>query len=43
MEVIDIEIELELHGDIMNPKDGRKSRYAPHCDVEVTSKENENC
>ena len=42
MEAIDIEFEDELYGVILKVKEGKRVGQVPLCDVEVTSKENEN-
>ncbi|MFQ5949923.1 MAG: calcium-binding protein [Nitrospiria bacterium] len=42
MEAIDIEIEDDHHGIILKVKEGKRVGHVPLCDVEVTSKENDN-
>jgi len=42
MEFIDIEMEDDLYGIIMKVREGRKFGHVPFCDVEITSKEDEN-
>ncbi len=38
----DIELEDEMYGFIVQTKEGRRTGYAPLCDVEVVSKEDKN-
>lgn len=42
MKVIDIEIEDSHYGIILKVKEGRRVGHVPLCDVEVTSKDDEN-
>jgi hypothetical protein len=42
MEVIDIEMEDDHYGVILKVREGKRVGHVPLCDVEVTSKENEN-
>jgi len=42
MEAIDIEMEDDHYGVILKVKEGKRIGHIPLCDVEVTSKENEN-
>jgi len=42
MEVIDIEMEDDHYGVILNVREGKRVGHVPLCDVEVTSKENRN-
>ena len=42
MEVIDIEMVDDHYGVILKVKEGTRTGHVPLCDVEVTSKENEN-
>ena len=42
MEVKDIEMEDDHYGVILKVKEGKRTGHVPLCDVEVTSKENEN-
>lgn len=42
MEARDIELEDDQYGIILKVKEGKEVGYVPLCDVEVTSKENEN-
>ena len=42
MKAIDIEMEDDQYGIILKVREGKKIGYVPLCDVEVTSKENEN-
>lgn len=42
MKAIDIEMEDDHYGIILKVREGRKVGHVPLCDVEVTSKENEN-
>jgi hypothetical protein len=42
MEVIDIEMEDDHYGVILKAREGKRIGHVPLCDVEVTSRENEN-
>ena len=42
MKAIDMELEDHLHGVIIKVREGRRVGHVPLCDVEVTSKENDN-
>ena len=42
MKAIDIEMEDDLYGIILKVREGKRVGHVPLCDVEVTSKDNEN-
>ena len=42
MKAIDIEMEDEHYGILLKVREGKRAGHVPLCDVEVTSKENEN-